>query len=113
MSYKQVIILRKDIKMSKGKAIAQAMHACLESYKIADKKIIREWEKEGSKKVVLKATLNEMKKIAKRLEAKGIKFVWIRDAGKTQLRKGTITALGIVPEREENIDEITGHLKLF
>lgn len=113
MNYKQVIILRKDLKMSKGKAIAQALHACLASFKLGNKKIIKKWEKEGAKKVVLKATLSQMKRIAKKLEKEKIKFVVIRDAGLTQLRKGSITAIGIEPIEEEKIDQITGNLKLY
>ena len=50
---KQVIVMRADLKMSKGKLAAQACHASLGSYQRADEKVIREWDLEGGKKVVV------------------------------------------------------------
>ena len=109
-----VIILRKDLKWGKGKMIAHALHAALGALSKADKKIIEKWNEEGSKKVVLKVySLKELKKIEKELKKNKIKYFLVRDAGKTQLRKGTITALGIGPIEEKKIDKITGKLKLL
>lgn len=51
---KQVIVMRADLKMSRGKIAAQACHACLGTYKKADDLILKKWEFEGEKKVVLK-----------------------------------------------------------
>ena len=50
---KQVIIVRSDLGMGRGKIAAQACHASIGSYKKTDPDKIREWEMEGSKKVVL------------------------------------------------------------
>jgi PTH2 family peptidyl-tRNA hydrolase len=47
---KQVIVVRADLGMSKGKLAAQACHASLGAYKKANERIIREWELEGGKK---------------------------------------------------------------
>jgi len=114
MSYKMVIILRRDLKWGKGKMIAHALHAALGALSQVNKKIIEKWNKEGSKKVVLKVySLKEMKKIEKELKKNKIKYFLVRDAGKTQLKKGTITAIGIGPIEEKKIDKITGKLKLF
>jgi PTH2 family peptidyl-tRNA hydrolase len=112
--YKQVIILRKDLKMSLGKAIAQACHASLGSYERVDRKIIRKWNEYGAKKVVLK--VNSRKKlleIYEKAKKKKLPCFLVRDAGLTELRKGTITALAIGPAEEELIDKITGNIKLF
>ena len=109
-----VIILRRDLKWGKGKMIAHALHAALGALSQVNKKIIEKWNKEGSKKVVLKVySLKEMKKIEKELKKNKIKYFLVRDAGKTQLKKGTITAIGIGPIEEKKIDKITGKLKLF
>ncbi|RLJ06151.1 MAG: peptidyl-tRNA hydrolase, partial [Candidatus Aenigmatarchaeota archaeon] len=51
---KQVILVRKDLKISKGKIAAQVANASLGAYKKTEKKIREKWEKEGSKKIILK-----------------------------------------------------------
>jgi len=112
--YKQVIILRKDLKWDEGKRIAHAIHAAIGALKLVAKKAIHEWEKEGAKKVVLKVeNLRKLRNIEKKLKENKIPYFLVRDAGKTQLRKGTITAMGIGPIEEDRIDKITGKLKLF
>ena len=109
-----VIVIRKDLEMGKGKMIAQACHAAIEAYKKANKEIVEKWEKEGAKKVVLKVdSLKELKEIYKKAIEKNLNVVLIRDAGKTQLKKGTITCIAIGPDEEEKIDLITGNLKLL
>ncbi len=112
--YKQIIIVRKDLKMGKGKLASQVAHASLEAYKRVDEKIREEWEREGAKKVVLKVEgLKEMMDLKRELERAGIPCVVIRDAGRTQLRTGTVTSLGIGPVEENKIDKITKKLKLL
>ncbi|NIO21419.1 MAG: peptidyl-tRNA hydrolase [Candidatus Aenigmarchaeota archaeon] len=112
--YKQVIVVRKDLKMDKGKIAAQVAHASLEAYKRADENIRKLWEEEGSKKVVLRAeTLKELMALKERVKKKGIPYAVIRDAGRTQLEPGTVTSLGIGPAEEESIDDVTKDLKLL
>ncbi len=112
--YKQVIILRKDLKWSEGKRIAHAIHASLGALEKANKRIVKKWVKEGAKKVVLKAkNLKQLKRLKEKAEKLGLPCCMVSDAGRTQLRKGTVTALAIGPEREELIDKVTGKLKLF
>jgi len=38
--------------------------------------------------------------------------VTIKDAGLTQLEPGTLTAMALGPDKEEKLDELTGHLPL-
>jgi len=102
------------LKLSVGKAAAQASHACHESAKKANKKILQEWENEGQKKVVLAAeSVKELKDLQKAAEKLKVSNSLITDAGHTEVKKGTITALGIGPDKEEKIDKVTGHLKLL
>ena len=114
MNYKQVIVVRKDLKLSKGKLAVQVAHASLGSYKAANKKVCNNWEKEGGKKVVLQVrNLRELKKIYQKAKKNRLPTFLVRDAGLTQLRKGTITCLGIGPAKEEILDRICKKLKLL
>jgi len=111
---KQVIIVRNDLKMGKGKIAAQVAHASLESAEKVGKRILNEWKSQGHKKVVLKIdSLEELKKIKKKCDKLKIKNALIKDAGRTQLKPGTVTCLGIGPDYSSKIDKITGKLKLL
>ncbi len=113
---KQVIIVRKDLKMGKGKLCTQIAHASvaalLKTMRV-NRNWVEKWMKEGQKKIVLKISseeelLNIYKEVSKELPAE-----IIRDAGLTQLEPGTITAIGIGPAPDEMVDRYTSHLKLL
>lgn len=115
--YKQVIIIRADLKMGKGKIAAQSSHASLAAFKKTEKKhidVAREWEMEGQKKIVLKVNseedLIENFQLAKSNE---IPAELIKDAGHTQIEPGTVTCVGIGPWDEEELDKLFGKLKLL
>ena len=112
---KQVIIVRKDLDMGKGKIAAQVAHASFGAARSATSKNMGDWEKDGSKKVVLKTDGGQEELIELQKEAKreGLATFLVKDAGKTQLEPGTITALGIGPNDDEEIDKVAGHLKLL
>ncbi len=111
---KQAIVIRTDIKMSKGKLAAQASHASLDAYKKAGSGDSESWESEGQKKVVLKVggekELIEIFMSAKRAK---IPAALIRDAGRTELLPGTATCVGIGPADDVAVDKICGKLKLY
>lgn len=112
--YKQVILVRKDLRWEKGKIAIHVAHAAVGVLKLADKKFLNMWEKEGSKKVVLKVdNLRQLKEMEEKIRKEKIPCFLVRDAGLTQLKPGTVTALGIGPVEEEKIDKITGKLKLL
>ena len=112
--YKQVIVVRKDLKLDKGKLAVQVAHASLESYNRSDKMIRKKWEAEGGKKVVAKVdTLKDMIRLNQEAKDIGLPCALIRDAGKTSILPGTTTALGIGPAREDEIDRVTGKLKIL
>ncbi len=116
--YKQVIILRVDVGMSKGKLAAQAAHASLEAAlkamqrdKVFKEGLFEAWRKEGAKKVVLKVESEEaLRKIRDRATQANLINALIRDAGLTEVPAGTITALAIGPDEEKKIDKITKDL---
>jgi peptidyl-tRNA hydrolase, PTH2 family len=114
MTFKQVILVRQDLKLPKGKMATQVAHACTECLLRSHKDDIEKWRKEGMKKVVLKviddADLLKYKTIA---EDNHLVNALIVDAGRTVVVPGTITTLGIGPDREEKIDKVTGHLKMM
>jgi PTH2 family peptidyl-tRNA hydrolase len=112
--YKQVVVVRKDLKLDKGKLAVQVAHASLDSYSKSDHKIRREWEMSGSKKVVLKAdSLKNLLELYEMAKEFGLPCSLIRDAGKTSVPPGTVTVLGIGPCREDDLDKVTGKLKML
>lgn len=112
--YKQVIVIRSDLKLSKGKLAAQTAHASLDAYKKADGRVRSEWESTGSKKVVVKIEdLKGLMEIYEEAKQAGLPASLIRDAGRTELPAGTVTAVGIGPYEEADIDKITGNLKML
>ncbi len=114
MEYKQVILIRHDLGLPKGKLAAQAAHASLEAAFKADDSILKKWRAQGQKKVVLKVA-DEKELISYFQQAKddGIVSSLITDAGKTVIAPGTKTAVAIGPDEEEKIDKLTGTLKML
>ncbi|KAF0990397.1 hypothetical protein HZS_4940, partial [Henneguya salminicola] len=99
--YKMVIVLRKDLKLSKGKAAAQCCRASLGVYKISKQtrpNIIHSWENEGSGKIVLRAhSENELHQIYEFAQSCNIPTALIRDMENAGLEEGTPTAVAIGP----------------
>ena len=111
---KQVIIVRNDLKLSKGKMSAQCSHASVEAVLKSDKKRINEWQKEGMKKVVLKVNdLKELLRYNQLAKDSGLVTSLIKDAGRTEIEPGTITCVGIGPDDDIKIDAVTKNLKLI
>lgn len=114
--YKQAIVIRQDLRMSKGKTAAQVAHAAVSSYiEVTNKK--PEWKtvwlREGQKKVVVKVkSLEDLLEIKRKVEMAHIPNALISDAGLTELEPGTVTCLGIGPAPNALIDKVTGGLKL-
>lgn len=114
---KVVILMRNDLKMSKGKIAAQAGHAavgCALAAQKRDKKNFDAWMSGGQAKIVLKVDserqLFEYKAVA---EAQGLTVVTICDAGRTEIAPGSYTCIGIGPAPNSDIDKITGDLKML
>ncbi|MCS3923185.1 peptidyl-tRNA hydrolase Pth2 [Methanosalsum natronophilum] len=111
--YKQCIIIRDDLKLSKGKLAVQVAHAAVSSMEWASKDDIEKWKKGGQKKVVLRVkTLRDMFEMKEIARKNNLPTALIKDAGLTQIEPGTITVLGIGPAEVDRLDRITGDLKL-
>jgi len=116
MGIKQVIVIRSDLKMGKGKAAGQVAHASLSAYikaRKADAETAGQWEEEGQKKVVLKVqSESELFMLFEKMKRE-IPCALIQDAGKTQLEPGTTTCFGAGPADESLINKYTKELKLL
>jgi len=115
--YKQAIILRSDLLMSCGKAVAQACHGAVsvsEEVRKQHPSWFYAWIEEGQRKIVLRANSKEelidLEKKAKKL---GISTYLVLDMGLTELAPGTVTALGIGPAPSSLIDKVIGNLPLY
>jgi len=114
MQYKQVILVREDLNLPKGKLSAQVAHAAVDASSKSDKKNMDLWKKSGGKKIVLKVNdEKELFRYKQMAEDAGLKTALITDAGHTVVEPGTITCLGIGPDEEEKIDRVTGKLKMM
>ncbi|MCE4598889.1 MAG: peptidyl-tRNA hydrolase Pth2 [Desulfurococcales archaeon] len=119
--YKQVIVIRRDLGMGRGKAAAQAAHASCEAvFRIIESRDRRwlswldEWRRSGQEKVVLRVDSEaELIDVYRKALEAGLPTSLIIDAGRTQLKPGTKTAVAIGPAPEVEVDRITGHLKLY
>lgn len=115
---KQVIIIRKDLKMRRGKEITQGSHASgnyVQQLYLSGKKdpIVDEWLSQGQKKITM--VVNSEKELFEVYQAAiktGLNACIITDAGHTDAGSGkgvqTKTAISIGPDYVENIDKITG-----
>ena len=116
MAIKQVIVVRTDLDMGKGKIASQVGHACVlgaEHVRKSNPEWFSEWWS-GQEKIVLKvANLKELEQVKQ--DAIELDVPWSEgtDAGQTQIAPGTTTCISIGPAPEESIDKITGDLKLL
>ena len=115
--YKQVLVFRKDLKMSKGKIAAQAGHAAISAAQDAyehHKKWWEAWLYEGQRKIAVKVPgEKEPGELEEAAEELGLPHALIVDRGLTQVPEGTITCLGIGPAPAKNIDRLTSKLPLL
>lgn len=111
---KQVIVANHSLKLPPGKLAAQVAHASIGAFLAAGVEAQQRWLHEGMPKVVLKgedeAHLARLQALA---EARNIPCRLIRDAGRTVLPPGATTCLGLGPAPDEEIDTLTGELKLL
>lgn len=120
---RMTLIVRQDLKMGKGKAAAQCLHATLALYKkITDQSseaynpaMVRRWEYgNGQAKITLQVpNQEEMDILFAQAISLGVNAYIVHDAGRTQIAAGSATVLGLGPAPKAVLDEITGSLKLY
>lgn len=127
MEKKQVIILRKDLNMRKGKMVAQGAHASMAALLLLAKKDNNKlilslddinldgWLNDKFKKITLGVnSLDEMDKIYQEALKNNIVCSYIIDSGLTEFNGiPTPTAICLGPDFSDKIDIITGKLSLL
>jgi PTH2 family peptidyl-tRNA hydrolase len=115
--YKQVIAVRTDLDMSRGKIAVQVAHGAVsaaERARITRQDVWKAWMDEGQKKVAVKvASETDLLELRRLAIVHRLPNALIRDAGMTELPPGTITVVGIGPALADDIDKVTGNLKLL
>ncbi|ELQ76905.1 Peptidyl-tRNA hydrolase [Trachipleistophora hominis] len=106
-----VIIVNKDLKMSKGKVIAQVGHLISKVFRKAVN--VDEWVDNGEAKIVLRAGYEEMKNIGRMAKERGILVNGIYDAGRTQVPAGSNTLIGLGPWNKAEVSVFTKDLKMY
>merc|ERR1712086_1160324 len=106
----------KKVKMSAGKAAAQASHATLGAYRRAVKQCPRSvstWLN-GQMKITVKCpTVEELLSLEQQCISAGLVTSLIRDAGHTEIDPGSRTVLAVGPAPARVLDHITRHLKPY
>lgn len=130
METKQVIVVRKDLNMRKGKLAAQVAHASMKvilnqaivnilktkyTIHLMNGSALYDWLNNLFTKVVVSCNSEEeLLELHKKAKEENILCCLIQDSGKTEFHGvPTYTTLAIGPDYSENIDKITGHLSLL
>lgn len=114
MNYKQVILIRQDLKLPKGKACSQVAHASVDATLKSDPEMVKKWREEGMAKIVVKVqSEKELIRFFQAAKDEGITASLISDAGHTVVEPGTKTCAGIGPDTVERVDSVTGELPLL
>jgi peptidyl-tRNA hydrolase, PTH2 family len=117
VEFKQVIVVRKDLRMGVGKIASQVGHAAVlgvERSRKLNKLWLSNWFNEGQPKIIVKVnSLQELLKIQYEAEKFMIPLVMVQDRGLTQIPTGTVTCIGIGPAPSDIIDKVTSELKLL
>lgn len=117
--HKQVIVIRVDLGMSRGKMVVQGAHASVSAVMEAMgredwRRWLDSWLEEGQKKIAVRVgSEEELRQIYLEARDAGLPSALIMDAGLTELPPGTATAVAVGPAPEDMIDPITGRLKLL
>ena len=129
---KMALVVRTDLSMTKGKIGAQCGHATIGAYRMNEKQaaqdelteaILCRWMMSNDKlkfrrsggpfevyQVKSEEALREVKNLASR---ESVPHYLTRDAGKTQIAKGTVTVCSIGPLPSDQLKRFVADLKLL
>lgn len=125
---KQIIVIRKDLRMRRGKEVVQGSHASMGFIRRAMDGVVKHatmavftpvqyaWLKsETHKKICLQVdSEQELIEVQEAAIKAGLDSYMVTDAGLTEFDGvATKTALAIGPDLSEKIDPVTKHLKLY
>ncbi len=95
-----VIFMRTDLNMSRGKIAVQAGHAVALTMVNTPVDVVEQWMLNNQVKIVLAVnTMKELRQLAVTATSNKIPFVFVKDAGRTEVDPGATTCLvlGISP----------------
>ena len=128
---RQVILVRADLKMPKGKAAAQIAHASTQNFisyfqksstkdsldmnaNFSKDSKVYDWITNNFTKITLKVDSEEhLFEIVEKAKKIGINTTVIKDIGKTVFNEPTITCACLGIDNKDTINKVTGDLKLY
>ena len=115
--FKQVIVVRRDLDMGRGKVAVQVAHAAVSAAEEARKRFTEWWDawlREGQCKVAVRVdSKKEILELERKSRELRLPFALITDRGLTQIEPGTVTCLAIGPAPSSLVDTLTGGLNLL
>lgn len=118
--HKMVIVMRKDLAMTKGKYVGQGSHASdglIEILREGNEEMVamyKEWKKQGVVKVVTYVkSLEDLHFLYNQALEDGLPVKLVTDLGLTMFKgKKTDTCIAVFGTRQD-VDGLTGHLNLL
>lgn len=123
--YKQIIVIRKDLNMRKGKMVAQGSHASMaailnlgtstsDGFVIPNDPRVVPWLTGIFKKIVVGVNSEEeLLRLSRLAKGAGLITALILDSGLTEFKEPTYTAVAIGPDTAAKLQPITGNLILL
>lgn len=112
---KQIIVVRADLKMRRGKEIAQGAHASGKAMiENLDDPYVKAWLSQAFTKIAVSIDGEEaLLNLVAEAKVAGVVHALIQDAGRTEFHGvPTYTAAAIGPGDPDTIARLTSHLKL-
>jgi|TARA_B110000467_G_scaffold164573_1_gene194361 peptidyl-tRNA hydrolase, PTH2 family len=114
---KMVFVVNHSLKMGKGKIAAQVGHGAVQSVMKAGAKkpeYLEAWLASGQKKICVKGDdADHLSRIESQAKQNHILTSSVHDAGHTQIPSGSFTILALGPAESNELEPITGALKLL